>query len=207
MLTNKPNPQRNSGFTLIEVLITILVVSIGLLGLAGLQINGLRANMGSETRSIATHLANDIAERMHANPLGVDASQYANIDSDNIKVDADASGCTDDNVPDPFCSSNSSTDATVVAATGECDSTEMAAFDAWVLTCGMPVDDGVKRGGVINQLMNGTASVTCNDAPCGLGSAHTITVNWSALNPNRSGDADNPEAETLTHSYTLVIVP
>jgi type IV pilus assembly protein PilV len=56
------------GFTLIEVLVTIVVVSIGLLGLAGLQINGLRANVSSEARSKATLLANDIIERMRANP-------------------------------------------------------------------------------------------------------------------------------------------
>ena len=55
--------QRN-GFTLVEVLVTIVVASIALLGLAGLQITGLRANMSSEARSKASVMANDIAERM-----------------------------------------------------------------------------------------------------------------------------------------------
>jgi type IV pilus assembly protein PilV len=197
MFINKSTPHRISGFTMIEVLITILVVSIGLLGLAGLQISGLRANMGSEARSKATILANDIAERMHANPLGVDASNYGNIDTNNVS----ALGCN--TAPTPFCSSNGG-GVTLVTGTNGCTTSQMATFDAWVWTCGMPVATGVQRGGVINQLLNGSATVTC-DIPCGLGSIHTISVNWSVLNPNNSNDGNN--TETLNRTYTLVMVP
>lgn len=55
------------GFTLIEVLITLLVLSIGLIGLAGLQITGLRLNHDSQLRITASLLASDMAERMRAN--------------------------------------------------------------------------------------------------------------------------------------------
>jgi type IV pilus assembly protein PilV len=186
------NPQRSSGFTLIEVLITILVVSIGLLGLAGLQISGLRANMGSEARSVATILANNMAERMHANPLGVDANDYDNISSNDISA-VDDDGVPGCNTPPPrFCSNNSGGVTPVTAANG-CTSTEMATFDAWVWTCGLPVANGVQRGGVLNKLLNSSATVTCNDNPCGLGSAHTITVNWSSLNPDHLHDGNNTE--------------
>lgn len=188
-------PHRHSGFTMIEVLITIIVVSIGLLGLAGLQISGLRANMSSEDRSKATLLANDIAERMRANPLGVDTNQYANINS----ADAD---CTE--APSPFCSNNAG-GVSLVSETNGCSPANMAAFDAWVWACGMPVAEGVQRGGVINQLVNGTATVTCNDATCVPGSAYTVTVNWDVLNPDRSNDG-NAE-NTLPQSYSLVMVP
>ena len=190
--------QRQSGFTLVEVLITIVVVSIGLLGVAGLQISGLRANMGSEARSKATILANDIVERMRANPLGVAANQYANINSASFNCATP---------PAPFCSNNGGNVSVVTGNVG-CTPANMAAFDAWVWTCGMPVATGlptgvVQRGGITNQLLNGTASVTCNDATCVPGSAHTITVNWDALNPERSNNA----AGSLPHSYSLVMVP
>lgn len=185
--------QRQPGFTLVEVLITIVVVSIGLLGVAGLQISGLRANMGSEARSKATILANDIVERMRTNPLGVAANQYANINSASFD-------CT--TPPASFCSNNGG-GVSVVTGTVGCTPANMAAFDAWVWTCGMPVAEGVQRGGITNQLLNGTASVTCNDATCGPESVHTITVNWDALNPERSNNA----AGTLPHSYSLVMVP
>jgi type IV pilus assembly protein PilV len=58
---------RTSGFTLIEVLISLLVLSIGLLGLASLQATSLRFNNDSSAQTQATYLANDMADRMRAN--------------------------------------------------------------------------------------------------------------------------------------------
>ena len=55
------------GFSMIEVLITVLILAIGLLGLAGLQSTGIRANHSAYLRSQATILAYDIADRMRAN--------------------------------------------------------------------------------------------------------------------------------------------
>lgn len=56
-----------SGITLIEILVALLVLSIGLLGLANLQAVGLRANHNAYLRSQATFLAYDIVDRMRAN--------------------------------------------------------------------------------------------------------------------------------------------
>ncbi|MCB1742831.1 MAG: type IV pilus modification protein PilV [Gammaproteobacteria bacterium] len=55
-----------SGVTLIEVLIALLVMSIGLLGLAALQTQSLRFNTDSMIRTQATSLANEIIEQMRA---------------------------------------------------------------------------------------------------------------------------------------------
>lgn len=55
------------GFTILEVLITVLVFSIGLLGLASLQITGLKLEHDSALRTTATILAGDMADRMRAN--------------------------------------------------------------------------------------------------------------------------------------------
>lgn len=62
-----PVPQR--GFTLIEVLIAMVVLSIGMLGLAGLQTSGLRYTHTSYLLSLATQQAEDMVERIRANPL------------------------------------------------------------------------------------------------------------------------------------------
>ena len=56
-----------SGFSLVEVLITVVLVSIGLLGLAGLQLTSVQNSNSSGERFIATTLAQDILERMRAN--------------------------------------------------------------------------------------------------------------------------------------------
>ncbi len=56
-----------SGFTLIEVLVAIIILAIGLLGLANLQIVSLRNNMSAYLRTQAIVLAHDIMERMRSN--------------------------------------------------------------------------------------------------------------------------------------------
>lgn len=57
----------SAGFTLIEILVAVLILSIGLLGLAGLQANSLRFNTDSSILTQATYIANDMADRMRAN--------------------------------------------------------------------------------------------------------------------------------------------
>lgn len=59
--------RHQSGLSLIEVLITVVLVSIGLLGLAGLQLTSVRNSSSSSERFVATTLAQDILERMRAN--------------------------------------------------------------------------------------------------------------------------------------------
>ncbi len=58
---------KKTGFTLIEVLIAMVVLAVGLLGLAGLQASSLKNNQSAYNRSQATQLAYDIADRMRAN--------------------------------------------------------------------------------------------------------------------------------------------
>ena len=64
------------GFTLLEVLIALLVLSIGLLGLAALQTTGLRSNQMASMRTLATQFTYDITDRMRSNPAGVANGVY-----------------------------------------------------------------------------------------------------------------------------------
>ncbi len=67
---------RHRGFTLVEIMIALLILSVGLLGLAGLQANGLRQNNNALQRTYAMIQAYDMAERMRANRTGVNAGAY-----------------------------------------------------------------------------------------------------------------------------------
>ncbi|RFC33574.1 MAG: type IV pilus assembly protein PilV [Candidatus Nitrotoga sp. MKT] len=67
---------KQSGFSMLEVLVTILVVSFGLLGMAALITTGMRSNNTAHFRSIATQQTLDIADRMRANLAGVRAGNY-----------------------------------------------------------------------------------------------------------------------------------
>lgn len=62
---------KNRGFSLIEVLISILVFGIGILGTASLQTVAKRANFDAVQRTTASQLAYDILERMRANSNGL----------------------------------------------------------------------------------------------------------------------------------------
>ncbi|HHH47200.1 MAG TPA: type IV pilus modification protein PilV [Thiotrichales bacterium] len=67
------------GFTMMELLVSILVLSVGLLGLASLQTTGLRHNASAWQRTLATELAADMADRIRANSLGANKGNYDNI--------------------------------------------------------------------------------------------------------------------------------
>ncbi|MBW8328802.1 MAG: type IV pilus modification protein PilV [Thiobacillus sp.] len=67
---------KQSGFTLLEVLVAMMVLSIGLLGLAGLMAASMRNNESAYHSTQATWLAYDILDRMRANRTGALANAY-----------------------------------------------------------------------------------------------------------------------------------
>lgn len=66
----RPATVHQHGFTLVEVLVALVVLAVGLLGIAGLYVEGLRAGRTSVYRSAAVILASDMADRIRANPGG-----------------------------------------------------------------------------------------------------------------------------------------
>jgi len=66
---NKKLRQRGqSGFSLVEVLITLVIMSVGMLGIAGLYVQSMQAGRTSMFRHHAVTLAGDVADRIRANP-------------------------------------------------------------------------------------------------------------------------------------------
>ncbi|WP_203143961.1 type IV pilus modification protein PilV [Marinobacter mangrovi] len=69
--------RRQRGFTMIEVLVAVLILAIGLLGVAGVQLLSMQQTSNANMRSVATMYAQDVAERVRANG-------GANLGSDDI---------------------------------------------------------------------------------------------------------------------------
>ena len=69
-------PHHTSGFSLLEVLISLVIMSVGLLGVAGLMSTTLKSNDSAYMRSQATAQAYNIIDRMRANMTGVNAGNY-----------------------------------------------------------------------------------------------------------------------------------
>ncbi len=68
--------RNTNGFTLLEVLIALLIFSLGLLGMAGLLVVSVQTNHSAFLRSQATFLSQSIADRMRANVSRVWAGDY-----------------------------------------------------------------------------------------------------------------------------------
>jgi type IV pilus assembly protein PilV len=65
--TDPASRDRSAGFTLVEALVALVVLSIGLLGIAALYLDSLRAGRTAIYRTQAVNLASDIADRIRAN--------------------------------------------------------------------------------------------------------------------------------------------
>lgn len=131
------------GFSLLEVLVAVLILSIGLLGIAGLQITGLRYAAAANIQYVASLQVLDMAERMRANMAGVTAGAYNSI-----------SGIGSD----PGCISSS------------CSPSQMAATDAyqWNSTNARVLPSGT--GTVTSNGNLFTINISWNE-PAGLGTA------------------------------------
>jgi len=86
----KPHNQQQ-GVSLIEVLISVFILAVGVLGLAGLQAQSLRLNHESYYRTQLTVLANDIGDRMRAN-----RKTAINSDSYKVGLGKDSGASTED---------------------------------------------------------------------------------------------------------------
>ena len=69
-LMRKQLGSTESGFSLIEAMVSLVVISVGMIGIAALYGQGLRAGGTALYRTQAVNLASDMADRIRANPLG-----------------------------------------------------------------------------------------------------------------------------------------
>src|SRR2546423_5603213 len=75
-LPTKPARSRQSGVSMIEVLVTILIFAFGMLALSGLQARALSFSQSSLYRSQATALTDDIIDRMRADRGNAKANKW-----------------------------------------------------------------------------------------------------------------------------------
>lgn len=178
-MVSKPLYRKQFGFSLMEVLVSVVVLSIGLLGLGGLQMTSLKGSNNAHFRTVASLAATDLADRMRANPIAVANAQY---DSEYVLA-------TCKTPPAKYC------EATVV-----CTPEELANYDVFRVNCGVS-DDGFQTGGAQYDLPVAYMSVSCDSVTCTSGVEHTIEVRW-----NEADDSDS-DSDVQQRSYELDFVP
>lgn len=85
---------RQRGVSLIEVMMALLIFSIGMIGAAGLLVMSTRSNQAAYLRTQVTYLAKSMADRMRANPQGVWSNSYDATYPNTTTQDCSTSGCT-----------------------------------------------------------------------------------------------------------------
>ena len=153
------------GVGLIEVLVALVVVSFGVLGMASLQLTGMKHSTGGFNRSKALLYAQSMATRIRLNPVAVSSFEYNAFDSDEISCSV---------LPAPYCQARKG-----VNNTQSCTPVELATFDLYSVSCGDGGANGDVEKGVQGTLPNGRLKVDCVVQPCKADSAYQVTVTWS----------------------------
>ncbi|MDF1762270.1 MAG: type IV pilus modification protein PilV [Oleibacter sp.] len=181
------------GITIIEVMVTIAITTIGLLGLSAMQMQAVRSTQDSGQRSQAIWVANDLINRIRANSTG----------------NYDVAGAPDCEVqPAKFCSAyNNGAESQPAAA--DCTVDEMATYDLWETMCGIPVGNNINAITTSSSLLTAPDLVVATQANGDV----SLTVSWDSrttsdtqfsINENSQGGAN---AADYRSSYTVVFRP
>lgn len=169
MPKRSPAPAYESGVSLIEVLISVLLFGISVMGYSSLQTRSMQESLDNQQRSIALWRAHGLIDRMSANNSDDAIAQYS-------AAMGDFDECSD--APPANC-------AEVNGAAESCSATDLADYDVWSAFCGVD-------GGTSSQLIDFSVGLAC-DAACASGVDMTITVNWiskaAESNTNLNADA------------------
>ncbi|WP_163836203.1 type IV pilus modification protein PilV [Spartinivicinus ruber] len=192
-----PNFKRHhqQGATFIEILISIFVLAVGLLGQVMLQSKAMNSTFDSSQRSQAMWLAQEIVERIRVNALGFEKGHYANA------INQYRNGCKNKTMPIKICSDYSHNSGRTSGVS--CNSEELAYFDAWELMCGY---DNKIKSDLNDTLANITAKIECydgNQASNCPNKLYSVVVGW-----NTSFDKKinlNKHNNNLTGRVTVVV--
>jgi len=186
--------QKNSGMSLIEALVALVIISIGLLGIAALQASGLKFNNMAALRSMASIEAGMMMDMMRANICGMHDASAANAYPD-----------CDPAVDNAFSYAGATTATIVVPGSADlycrnpavsCTSAQQAAADLWIWS-----------QEVSTSLPQGAVAIVCNDAPCTNNSSYTISVSWQEQEATLDAAGQTQAAAAATQTFSTVFQP
>ena len=140
---------------MMEVLVSVFVLSVGVLGVAGLQVTAKRSNYEAAQRATAAALAQDIVERMRSNPEQLAA--YTNAGA-GLVID----GAT----------------MSAVSCATDCPPTTLAQYDLYELE--QAANGVAEQAGGVN--VGGLSlPTTCISGPNGGPGVYTVAVAWRGM--------------------------
>lgn len=177
---------RQRGLSLIEVLIALVVIAIGLLGIAGLQTTAVQSNHLAHQYTLAARLAENLAENMRANRLGLLENAY-----DLPLGDAPAA-------PSVNC------------AAARCTPAQLARWqlaDWYASVVEMESAMANTQPHLRGALPRARVGVACTETPCTDRSLRVITLMWDATRSGATGTGCNPASAADLQCFRLVVAP
>ena len=166
MTVKSLNYNQQKGFTLIEVLIAFVILSVGLLGIVNLQAMSKTFTHQAMQRTMAVSLADAIVERIRVNPAGL--AVYTG--------SATVGGGTKGAEPAPNCT------------TAICSSAQLATHDLWEWEQNMDgatvTAGGANTSGLIapQACFNFTPRVVAGGSVMARTGFLTVRIQWTGLN-------------------------
>jgi type IV pilus assembly protein PilV len=177
---------RQVGLSLIEVLVATVVLSTGLLGLAGLQIAGMKTTHNSYQMQQATWLVQTLLENIRANRGAALAGKYDVTDCASTGANA----------------VNYKTQTAPACTSGKCTPENLAKDDLFSICSGASAS-------IRNTLINGVLAVACSDPPAtGTPPVNpppscTVNLQWDERNATKQKDFDGTTDGAETFNITL----
>lgn len=182
MTSARPPRPGQAGYALLEVAVALLVLSLGLLGVAKTQALILKSTYSSGQRALVSLAAGSLAAALEGNPSywrGVSQGRTTPL---TLTVTPGSTG--------PTLSSSDLTAATRHCASSSCTATELAAYDlrAWATNLQSQLGDFFQGATLVVQPPDAGTSVNVQ-----------ITVRWQESLPAIQGNGAGVVDQTLTH--------
>jgi type IV pilus assembly protein PilV len=191
------------GINLVEVMVTVAITSIGLLGLNSLQLQANRSTQDSGNRSQATWMLEDITNRIRANNIAL------------VSYDTGGAAVNCANPPANICSAYHDGSARVQA--DFCDNAQLAASDLWEVACGFGsnvASSSSTRSSAADFVANPSLIVTINadnsvnlnlswDVRTGGQDANGNTIYAAVGDSKKTVDASGKSSYTTTDKITV----
>lgn len=150
---------KQTGVTLIEVVVTMFIMAVGLLGLAGMQSTSVKDGLDVAKRSQVTWLVTELIERIRSNPAALN-SYPGTIDIGNCG--AAPAACSETNA---------------TTTVNDCTAAQIAAYDVWEVFCGQAAPANVIANSP-DSLNLSSVTINCGGGICNNRSDFTINISW-----------------------------
>jgi len=191
------------GIGMIEVLVTIAITTIGILGLSAMQMQSIRSVSDSGNRTHAIWVANDLINRIRANKVAFNS--YL---TDEMKCQKDDGSSA---IPQLKMCASHSKDGSVAPPANNCSNEDLALYDQWEALCGLESLTGADTFTSSASFIS-DPGLTIEDEGDG---NMMLTISWSSRTAGKSADGNRDIyylesgqlAETAREDYSVVFRP